>query len=142
MVFHKGIKLFDTVCKMDLEGIVAKLKDGKYYINKRTDDFIKIKNIQRDEFLIGGYEKKKNGILSLALGEYSDDRKIFHFVGKVSIGKKISIYNKVLKLKETKNYFNDFNEDIFFVKPVITCHVAYLERTKGNHLRHPVFKDI
>jgi len=79
MVFHKGIKLFDTVCKMDLEGIVAKLKDGKYYINKRTDDFIKIKNIQRDEFLIGGYEKKKNGILSLALGEYSDDRKIFHF---------------------------------------------------------------
>lgn len=142
MIKKDGIKLFKSVCKLGLEGIVAKKMSGLYHINKRTDDFIKIKNIQRDEFFIGGYEVKKNGILSLAIGEFSDDEKVFHFVGRVSIGKKVSIYERVKKSKISKNYFDDFNEDIFYIKPEIVCHIAYLERTKSNHLRHPVFKDI
>ena len=32
--------------KNDLEGIVAKRKDSKYYIGKRTKDWIKIKNLK------------------------------------------------------------------------------------------------
>lgn len=136
----EGIKLFKSIKKFKLEGIVAKLKTGKYYINKRTDDFIKIKNIQRDEFIIGGYKEKKNGILSLAIGEYIDGK--FYFVGYVSIGKKVSIYNQIKKSKQSKNYFYNFDEDIFFIKPEIHCHVEYLERTKNNNLRHPIFKDI
>jgi len=139
---EKGIHLFKSVCKMGLEGIVAKNINGLYHISTRTDDFIKIKNLQRDEFYIGGYEEKKNGILSLAIGEYSDDGKVFHFAGKVSIGKKVSIYNKVKKAKKSKNYFSDFDEDIFYIKPTIIVNVSYLERTKSNHLRHPVFNDI
>lgn len=142
MVPKEGVKLFKSVCKMGLEGIVAKNIHGFYHKNERTDDFIKIKNTQRDTFFIGGYEEKKNGILSLAIGEYSDDDKFFHYVGQVSIGKKVSIYDKVRSLKKSKNYFSDFEGDIFYVKPVISCQVTYLERTKGNHLRHPVFKDI
>lgn len=54
VINEKGKELFKSVKKLNLEGIVAKLKDGKYYINKRCDEFIKIKNIQRDEFIIGG----------------------------------------------------------------------------------------
>lgn len=142
MIPEKGIHLFKSVCKMGLEGIVAKNINGLYHISTRTDDFIKIKNLQRDEFYIGGYEEKKNGILSLAIGEYSDDGKVFHFAGKVSIGKKVSIYNKVKKAKKSKNYFSDFDEDIFYIKPTIIVNVSYLERTKSNHLRHPVFNDI
>lgn len=140
IIERDGTKLFNSVKKMGLEGIIAKLKTGKYYINKRTDDFVKIKNIQRDEFIIGGYEEKKNGILSLAIGEYKDNS--FHYVGKVSIGKKVSIYNKIKSLKQAKNYFCNFDEDITFVKPEIHCHVEYLERTKNNNLRHPIYKDI
>lgn len=140
VIDETGKKLFKSVKKLNLEGIVAKKKDGKYYINKRCSEFIKIKNIQRDEFIIGGYEEKKNNILSLAIGEYIDNK--FHFVGRVSISKNKSIYSKVKKLKKSKNYFNDFNEDIYFVKPKLACHIEYLERTKNNHLRHPIFKDI
>lgn len=135
-----GIKLYKSVNKMKLEGIVAKLKDGMYHINKRTEYFIKIKCIQRDEFIIGGYEKKKNDMLSLAIGEYTEG--IFHFVGKVSIGKKQPIYKEIINLKTTKNYFCDFDEDINYVKPSLTCYVEYLERTKNNHLRHPIYKGI
>lgn len=141
MIDTKGKQLFKSVCQMRLEGIVAKNKDGFYHINKRTNDFIKIKNFQRDTFFIGGYEKKKNGILSLSIGEYSDDNKNFYFVGKVSISRKFPLYEDIKKAKQTQNYFSDFNEDIFFIKPVMTCDVSYLERTKRNHLRHPVVKN-
>lgn len=140
MINKLGIELFKSVKKMNLEGIVAKLKNGKYYINKRTDEFIKIKNLKRDEFIIGGYEKKKNNIISLALGEYIDNK--FHFVGKASISKKYSVYNKIKSIKKSKNYFCNFNEDINYIKPTISCHVEYLQRTKNNHLRHPIIKDI
>lgn len=136
---EKGIELFKEVKKLKLEGIVAKKKDGLYYINKRTDDFIKIKNIQDGEFFVGGYEKKKNDILSLSIGEYINSE--FHFIGKVSIRESSSIYDDVINSRESKNYFSDFNENIFYIKPSILCNVSFLERTKSNHLRHPVYRE-
>jgi len=139
IIDKNGINLYKSIKKLNLEGIVAKRKDGKYHIDKRTDDFIKIKNIQRDEFVIGGYEEKKNGILSLAIGEYIDS-KLF-FVGKVSVHKNYKIYNKILKLKKAKNPFSNFAEEINYVDTTLSCHVEYLERTKNNHLRHPILKD-
>lgn len=139
MIDEKGIAFFNRVKKMNLEGIVAKLKTGVYSINKRTDDFIKIKNIRQEKFLIGGYEEKKNNILSLAIGEYIGEQ--FHFVGKVSVSHRHPIYQQIKKLPKTKNYFSDFHESIHFVKPNIFCMVEYLERTKNNHLRHPIFKE-
>lgn len=139
-IFNDGKKLFKSVKKLELEGIVAKLKDGKYLINKRSGNFIKIKNIKRDEFIIGGYEFKKNDILSLAIGEYINNK--FCFAGMVFMNKKHSLYDKVRKMKKSKNYFSDFDENINFIKPTLSCHVEYLQRTKNNHLRHPILKDI
>lgn len=138
-VFTKnGKELFKKVKKQKLEGIVAKKKDSTYHINSRTDDFIKIKNIQRDEFYIGGYIEKEN-TLSLLLGEYKDDK--LYYRGKVSIGKKQKLALTLKKMKQGKNSFCDFFEDANFIKPSITCFIEYLERTKSGHLRHPVFKD-
>lgn len=139
IIDKNGIDLFKSIKKLKLEGIVAKRKDGKYHINKRTDDFVKIKNIQRDEFVIGGYEIKKNGILSLSIGEYINNK--LSFVGKVSVHKNYKIYKKIIKLKKAKNPFSNFDEDIYYLTPTLTCHVEYLERTKSNHLRHPILKD-
>lgn len=140
IIEEKGIPFFNSICKRDLEGIVAKNKKGLYHINERTDDFIKIKNKKQETFLIGGYEVKKNNILSLSIGEYQKDKK-FHFVGKVAISKKRDIYKKVLDSPKSKNYFIDFQEDINYIKPTIPCHITYLERTKQNHLRHPVLQE-
>lgn len=140
MINYEGIKLFKSIKMLGLEGIVAKNKFGLYHINKRTDDFIKIKNIQRDEFLIGGYEYKKNDFLSLAIGEMKDNN--FCYVGNVSISKYAKLYDRVLKSKKAKNYFVNYNKEINYIKPIISCHVKYLERTKNNHLRHPIFLDI
>lgn len=135
-----GIDLFKTVKKLKLEGIVAKKVDSSYHINKRTDDFIKIKNLHIDDFYIGGYEKKKNGIISLALGNYKENN--FCFVGKVSITKNKDIYNTIIKEKKDKNHFSNFNEKINYIKPTIKCRIEYLEKTKNGLLRHPKYKGI
>lgn len=138
IIEKEGIKLFNQVKKMNLEGIVAKNKNGIYHINERTDDFIKIKNNKRDEFVIGGYIIKEK-TLSLLLGEYKDKK--LYFVGKVGVGKKQNISKKVLSYSKIKNPFVNFNEEAFFVKPTNSCFIEYLERTKQGHLRHPIFKD-
>ena len=135
----EGIKLFEKVKKMSLEGIVAKLKTGTYHINKRTSDFIKIKNIQIENFFVGGYiEKENSNVITLLLGEIKGKKLIY--VGKVTMGKKHNLYRKIKNSKLTKNYFENFFDDASFIKPNFKCQIKYLEKTKNNHLRHPVYK--
>ena len=136
--YKDGIKLFDKVKKLGIEGVVAKYIHGEYHINERTDDFIKIKNFKYGDFFIGGYLENKNG-LSLLLGEYSNSN--FIFVGKVSLNKKYSLYERILKLRKSKNYFCNLSDDAFYVKPSIKCKVQYLEKTENNSLRQPILKE-
>lgn len=45
----KGIAFLALAKEQNLEGIVAKKKDGLYHIGKRTSDWIKIKVMQETE---------------------------------------------------------------------------------------------
>ena len=136
---EKGVELFKKIQKLKLEGIVAKNVNGKYHINKRTDDFIKIKNIERDRFYIGGYIENKNNTISLLLGEYLDNK--FMYVGKVIMSKNKNLYDKLKVKKKSKNYFDNYKDKGIFIKPELACCIEYLERTKSNSLRHPIYKD-
>lgn len=135
----EGKKFFREIKKLNLEGIVAKRKDSKYHINKRTDDFIKIKNIKRDEFIIGGYEVKKKN-LTIYLGEKKNNSLIF--VGKCSLSLNNQDAIKILGLKTDKNSFNNLDDDVIYTKLSLRCYIDYTEKTKNNHLRHPVFKGL
>ena len=42
-------------------GGVAKRKDGKYHIGKRTRDWLKIKAMQDEDLLICGYQSDEDG---------------------------------------------------------------------------------
>lgn len=137
-VYDNGIGLFNMVKKNGLEGIVAKNKCGKYHINERTSDFIKIKNIKRDIYIIGGFIEKNDNVCSLLLGEYINNK--FCYVGKVIMGKKQRLYAKLCNMKKSKNYFVNCNLDANYIKPEIKCHIEYLEKTKNGSLRHPVYK--
>lgn len=138
---NSGKKLFQNVKKMDFEGIVAKRKDSPYEINTRTENWLKIKNLKKEIFYIGGFiEKKENAVVSLLLGEYKNKK--LHFVGKVTMGKKQPMYQKIKKASIIKSSpFSDYKDkDCFYIKPVLQCEIWYLERTKENRLRQPVFK--
>ena len=140
-VEEKGIDLFKKIKKLHLEGIVAKLKSSKYTINERLDDWIKIKNWQEEVFTIGGYiESEKVNMVSLLLGEQKNHE--LHFVGKVTMHKRQGLYKKLVSQKKLKeSSFADFKDDAIYVEPKYKCNVEFLEKTKNNHLRHPVFKE-
>ena len=87
-----GIKLFQGIKEMNLEGIVAKYKYGKYHVNERTSDFIKIKNTYVEEFYIGGFEENNiSGVF--VIGELNNNS--FIYVGKVLIGKNESLFKRI-----------------------------------------------
>lgn len=135
----EGTKLFQKVKKAHLEGIVAKKINSEYEINTRTRNWLKIKNFKDEEFFIGGYINT-NAKTSLLLGEYRNNK--FYFVGKVSITRNRDIYEKITKQKKiTISPFTEYEErEAIYVKPKYKCEVTYLERTKSNNLRQPVFK--
>lgn len=140
-VEQEGKKLFRQVKKNNLEGIIAKKKNSRYEVGVRTNSWLKIKNLKKEHFFIGGYiEKKENAVISLLLGEYKNNN--FYFVGKVTMGKKQSMYQKLKNEKNIKEspFCNSIEKDCIYLKPTLQCEVWYLERTTENKLRQPVFK--
>ena len=136
---NNGIELFNKIKKNNLEGIVAKKKDAPYLINKRSDNYIKIKNIKDGEFYVCGYSNNKdNNSISIILFKKAKDE--FLYVGKVKLSSKYKLFNKIKKLKIINNYVVGYS-DFMCVKPIYKCVVKYLEVTKSGHLRHGIFKE-
>ena len=133
-VFSDGENLFRSVRDLGLEGIVAKEKTSLYYPNIRTKEWIKLKNIKQDYFYIGGFIKNKMSY-SLLLGEIHNNK--LYYVGKIKVSNKSDILSIVLKEKITPNNFVNYSENGKFIKPKIKIKINYLEKTKGNMLRHP-----
>ena len=139
-VYNDGIKLFKKVKSHNLEGIVAKRKDSIYEIDKRTSNWVKIKNNKKESFVIGGYKIKKESI-SLLLGEYRN-RKLY-YVGNARLNHSHKLYNEIIKMSYTKTSFMNYNKkDAIFIEPKYKCNVRYLERTKTNHLRQPIIEKV
>lgn len=135
-IYYDGIKLFKSVKKCGLEGIVAKDKNSVYILNNRTNYWLKIKNFQKSYFWIHGYIKLKNKY-RLLLGEYKNKK--LYFVGNVSVTNNNLVLMQVLKQKETKNIFVNYNEPALYVKPSYKVLVYYMEKT-DNSLRQPFIK--
>src|SRR5689334_12257608 len=80
-----GAAFFREACRMQIEGIVSKLASSPYKTNARNATWQKIKCSQRQEFVIGGYERSVRGDLgALWLGTYEGGQLLF--AGKVGTG--------------------------------------------------------
>ena len=139
-VEKEGIKLFREIKKMNLEGIVAKNKNSKYYINIRTDKWMKIKNFKSNVFLIGGYKVNKSlYVITILLGEYINAK--LYYVGSCILNKKDDLYQKIIKSQKVKNNFVNLNDnEAIYIKPSLKIEISYLERTKDNKLRGAFIK--
>ena len=135
-VIEEGTKLFNAIKKLDMEGIVAKKINSKYLVNERSDNWLKIKNYKGEDFIKLGYiNKEESHVISLVLGEYLNKKIVY--VGKVILGKKRSLADKILKMKKSKGVVEIKDKDVIYIKPEIKCFVKYLERTDNGLLRQP-----
>jgi len=134
-----GIKMFEMTGKQNLEGIIAKRLDSKYYQGKKTKDWLKIKNMLDDDFIICGYILKEAYIRTLVLGQYQDNDLVYK--GHVT-GISKAIFNQISSLPKTECPFTDIpksNEKAVWVKRELVCKVKFMEYTPTGGMRQPVF---
>ena len=137
---EKGKDLYKLVVKENLEGIVAKKKDSKYYINKRTKDWIKIKNLKDEDFYICGYkEENDKAMASLLLGKKK--KKNLIYAGTVNIGRKNSEFQFIKKIPINKN--PSFTKEGYInLIPNVKCTILFMEKTKKGFMRQPIYKKL
>jgi bifunctional non-homologous end joining protein LigD len=143
----EGKMLFKEMQKIGLEGIIAKRKNSKYYIGKRTTDWLKIKNIKIMEAIIVGFTDPKgsrSSFGSLLLG-VKDKGKLAH-IGNVGTGFTYQslkdLHSKLKKLVRKKSPLDvpiKQTPDITWVDPILVCNIKYSEITEDGSVRHPVF---
>lgn len=142
-VDEHGIRLFDLAKQQELEGIVAKKKDSKYYFDKRTPDWIKCKVMDSKDCIICGYIKKKNNMTSLILGQYDSSHNLI-YKGHVTLGVSLRILNQY-KYKIVDNspfgYAPAGNAEAIWIEPKLVCIVESMPTDKES-FRQPVFKGI
>lgn len=138
---EKGIALYNAAEQNHLEGIVAKRKDSKYYFDKRTKDWIKIKYLKDEDYVVCGYIDDSKHVVSLILGQYDSNELIY--MGHVVLGKskpEFRAISSVKKLDSTPFNKHYNGNDIVWVSPNLVCTVKYMEKSSKGSLRQPVFK--
>lgn len=126
-----------------MEGIVAKRKDSKYYFDRRTKDWIKIKYLQDDDFVVLGYVPKENSMNSIILGQYRNGRLVYK--GHVTLGVGGEPFRRIKALDKIICPFSAIpkgNENAVWVKPELVCTVKYMMKTESGGMRQPVFKGL
>jgi len=142
-----GTELFAFAQEHGLEGIVGK-RTGSRYRSTRSRDWIKIKAIRRQEFVIGGWTEPKgarSGFGALLLGVYEGDA--LRYAGHVGTGfdgAKLGAISKQLRaLARDESPFAGAvpktNTKAHFVEPSLVAEVSFTEWTRDGSLRHPVF---
>ncbi|HEY1457466.1 MAG TPA: non-homologous end-joining DNA ligase [Solirubrobacteraceae bacterium] len=138
-----------------LEGIVAKRLDGLYLPGRRTGDWLKVKNVGRQEFLIGGWLTNKSTrgpqIGALLLGYYErqpDGENIFRYAGRVGSGldnrQREDLAKRLIPFATHVSPFKGTQppRDALFAAPRVIVEVEFANWTKDLMLRHPVYKGI
>ena len=141
---QQGVDFYKLAEKNHLEGIVAKQKDSKYYFDKRTKEWIKIKNLLDDDYVVCGYILKDKGIVSIVLGQYNGNELIYK--GHVTLGVSTSDYRKIQSIpRRNTPPYNELptgNDGVIWIEPSLVCTVKYMMKTLTGSMRQPVFKGL
>ena len=135
------------------EGVVAKKWDSTYQLGRRSSAWIKDKNWNTQEAVIGGWRKgeggRSSGIGALLLGIPEDGG--LRFIGRVGTGfteKDLAALKRILApLHTDRSPFQPAlprteTKDVTYVRPELVGEVRYGEMTGDGRLRHPSWRGL
>ncbi len=137
-----------------LEGVLAKRLDSRYAPGRRDAGWLKIKNENRQEAVIGGYTEGKGGraatIGALHLGVYDGptDARVLRYAGKVGTGFREPelrrLRETLLPLRRRTSPFHGPQppRGARFVEPQLVCEVSFGSWTHAGVLRHSVYRGL
>lgn len=146
-----GNESFAVACQTGMEGIIGK-KATSQYSGLKNGDWIKLKCIKRQEFVIGGYtltDKKRSGVSALLLGVYQGGD--FIYVGRAGTGMSAADMRMLEKefenLKRRDSPFKQApetraNEKLTWLEPELVAEIKFAEWTKEQQLRQASFKGL
>jgi len=136
-----------------LEGIVAKRLRSTYQPGRRSAAWVKVKNVGRQEFVIGGWMpgagRRRGRIGALLLGIHDEDGAL-RYAGRVGSGfgeEQLAHLSRLLvPLKQLRSPFTGGGDapprGAVFCEPRLVAEVAFAEWTERGNLRHPSFKGL
>jgi bifunctional non-homologous end joining protein LigD len=148
-VAGQGPAFFAQACKHQLEGIVSK-RAAAPYRSRRTEDWLKVKCLNRQEFVIGGWmasDKPGRSLRSLLLG-YHDRGKLV-FAGKAGTGFGLAagreLAERLRKIERDTPPFASvpraYQSGSRWVAPRLVAEVTFTTWTT-DLLRHPSFEGL
>ncbi len=146
-VEEKGIKVFEIVTKAGIEGIIGKSKNSIYQEGARSPNWIKVKAIQNQEAVVGGFTEPKGGrkkFGALVLGVYEGNDLIYigHTGGGFDEKGLDYVFKKMQPLITKKSPFKvepKTNTPATWVRPEVVCQVKFSQWTADGMMRQPVF---
>lgn len=144
-----GAQILEAARQNGLEGIVAK-RANSCYEPKRSREWLKVKLVTEDDFVICGFLRKKREFFgSLILGTYEESaggKRILRHAGQVGTGFDAQmveqLYRRMEPLVMEKSPLQPppkIAGDVVWVQPVLVAKVKFLHWTKDHILRAPVF---
>ncbi len=146
-ILEKGISFFKVSTEKNLEGIMAKKADSLYYLGRRTNDWLKIKNNKTQEAIITGYTdpggaRKYFGALVLGIKDGNQLKYIGHTGSGFNQQLLKEMWDLLQPLKQSASPFENkikTNMPVTWVKPKLVCKIKFTQVTKDGMLRHPIF---
>jgi bifunctional non-homologous end joining protein LigD len=152
--------LLDEVKRRGLEGLIGKQRNSVYEPGRRSGAWIKLKCVQEQEFVIGGYtppQGARKHFGAILVGYYDKNKLVF--AGKVGTGfttKSLSmLYKKLQKEARDDCPFVDLPskqngqwvqgitpsmmKKMHWVNPKFVAQIKFAEWTRDGKLRAPVF---
>lgn len=139
----------ERACQMHLEGIIVKQADAPYK-SSRNRSWLKLKCIQREEFVVIGFtdpQGTRAGLGALHVGYYDKEGEL-HYAGGVGTG-----FNTKTLLEIEKKLSEHIRKippaiwvhgekppsKMHWVRPEMVVETSYMEWTDGGVIRHAVF---
>jgi bifunctional non-homologous end joining protein LigD len=146
-VVGDGAAVLEASRANGLEGIVAKRLDGAYLPGRRSQNWLKLKNVVREEVVVGGWlpgeGKRTDRIGALLVGVPQDGG--LRYAGRVGTGFSDAELDRLAALLRTRDN-SPFQGDValprnaVFVQPTHVAEVEFTEWTADGLLRHPSYK--
>jgi bifunctional non-homologous end joining protein LigD len=143
----QGKQFFRAAQKQGLEGIMAKRKNSTYKLDRRSEEWLKIKVHKRQEVVIGGFTEPKGSrkyIGALLVGIYKAKKLKYvgHVGGGIPPAQLKPLRQQLEKLERNNSPFSEKikpNSPVHWVDPEILCEVTFSEWTNDDRMRQPIF---
>jgi bifunctional non-homologous end joining protein LigD len=150
-----GAELLAATAEQGLEGVIAKHLDSLYRPGERSDEWVKVKNLHRQEFVIGGWLPGKEGrsgqLGALLVGYHDhDESQGLRYAGRVGTGfDEPELRRLAGELAARSRRGSPFAEhgvqpprEARFVEPELVAEIEFSRWTRDRILRHSSYKGL